>query len=150
MGITSFINSKFRVLWIKISEFPKILLRVALQSTCFQMKLRNFVYYLEELLSSNTMHLQVSISIVLKFMVLNNIKVCASGGKYGAKEPMEQLVSNLQNFQRFLFGEDLERPELHALFNSKQYEAVSRNICGKDHPFYKRVQVNLILMLPGN
>ena len=83
-------------------------------------------------------------------MVKNCVKyIFVSGGKFGAKEPMEQLVSNLQNFQRFLYGKDLERPELLALFNSKQYEAVSRNICGKDHPFYKRVQVNLILMLPG-
>ena len=93
------------------------------------------------------MPLQVS-----KWYKVFGLKLCqifVSGGKFGAKEPMEQLVSNLQNFQRFLYGEDLERPELLALFNSKQYEAVSRNICGNDHPFYKRVQVNLILMLPG-
>ena len=84
------------------------------------------------------------------FKVSKHVKIWVLGGKFGAKEPMEQLVSNLQNFQRFLYGEDLERPELLALFNSKQYEAVSRIICGKDHPFYKRVQVNLILMLPGH
>ena len=92
----------------------------------------------------------ILISFSLKSIALSWTNIWVTGGKFGAKEPMEQLVSNLQNFQRFLYGEDLERPELLALFNSKQYEAVSRIICGKDHPFYKRVQVNLILMLPGH
>ena len=62
---------------------------------------------------------------------------------------MEQLVSNVQSFQKYLFGQDLELPELQSLFNSDKYQKVTQGICGSDHPFSKRVQVNLIIMVPG-
>ena len=62
---------------------------------------------------------------------------------------MERLVSNVQSFQKYLFGEDLNLPELQSLFNSDQYREVTEGICGLDHPYSKRVQVNLIIMVPG-
>ena len=62
---------------------------------------------------------------------------------------MEQLVSNVQSFQKYLFGQDLELPEVQSLFNSDKYQKVTQGICGSDHPFSKRVQVNLIIMVPG-
>ena len=62
---------------------------------------------------------------------------------------MERLISNVQSFQQYLFGDDLDLPELQSLFKSEQYRTVSEGVCGENHPFYKRVQVNLILMVPG-
>lgn len=72
-----------------------------------------------------------------------------TGGKYGAKEPLFKLISNVQSFQRYLFGKDLERPEFQSLFNSDQYIQAAKGVCGPEHPVYERVQVNLIIMLPG-
>jgi hypothetical protein len=59
------------------------------------------------------------------------------------------MISNVQSVQRYLFGEDLERPEFQSLFNSKQYKRSATGVCGSEFPFSQRVQVNLIVMLPG-
>ena len=72
-----------------------------------------------------------------------------SNSSFFEQEPIEKLVSNVQSFQQYLFSEDLDLPELRSLFNSKKYEEASKGVCGSDHPYFKRVQVNLILMLPG-
>ena len=62
---------------------------------------------------------------------------------------MPELINSAQSFQSYLFGEDLHLPELQTVFNSEQYINAAKNVCGKDHPVYERVQVNLIIMLPG-
>ena len=59
------------------------------------------------------------------------------------------MISNVQSFQQYLFGSDLDKPELKSLFDSDKYQQVSKGICGLQHPFFKRVQVNLIIMVPG-
>jgi len=72
-----------------------------------------------------------------------------TGGRYGAKEKYDQLSSNVQSFAHYLFDEDLEMEEFQSLFNSPNYLTAASEICGSGHPFLKRTQVNLIVMLPG-
>ncbi len=72
-----------------------------------------------------------------------------TGGRYGAKEKLPKLISNVQSMINYLFGEDLHRPELEKLFNSEAYLVGAKAVCGPDHPVIERVQVNLILMMPG-
>ncbi len=40
-------------------------------------------------------------------------------------------------------------PELTSLFESEAYKAAAAGVCGKDHPLSERLQVNLIIMVPG-
>ena len=39
--------------------------------------------------------------------------------------------------------------ELKSLFESTQYKESTEAVCGKDYPVGERVQLNLIIMLPG-
>ncbi len=65
------------------------------------------------------------------------------------QEPLSTLIDKSQSFQRYLFGEDLLRPELQSLFESSQYLEAAAGVCGEDHPIIQRVQLNLIIMMPG-
>lgn len=72
-----------------------------------------------------------------------------TGGRYGAKEKFTQMVNNIQSFQNHIFGDDLKRPELKSLFESKDYLHAAKTVCGPNHPVIDRVQVNVVMMLPG-
>ena len=62
---------------------------------------------------------------------------------------MSRLINNVQSFQRYLFGDELKISALDSLFNSDQYLSAQSAVCGAGHPVSQRVQVNLIIMLPG-
>lgn len=59
------------------------------------------------------------------------------------------MVNNIQSFQNHIFGDDLKRPELKSLFESKDYLHAAKTVCGPNHPVIDRVQVNVVMMLPG-
>ena len=52
-------------------------------------------------------------------------------------------------FKNICLVQIFELPELQSLFNTDKYKQVTEGICGSDHPYSKRVQVNLIIMVPG-